>query len=198
MKSICVYCGSNSGNKPAYAERARALGARIAAEGLQLIYGGSHIGLMGELADATLAAGGEAIGVIPRQLVDWEIAHQGLSRLEIVESMHQRKARMFELADAFVTLPGGFGTLDEIFEMLTWRQLGISKKPCAFLDAENYYKPLINMIDSMTREGFLRPSQRSDIWHGHDIENLFNWLKEYKPELFSQDRKSHMNHDSNY
>lgn len=129
MKSICVYCGSNAGSKPLYAERARALGARIASEGLQLVYGGGNVGLMGIVADAVLEHGGEVVGVIPEQLVQWEVAHTGVTRLEVVANMHERKARMFDLADAFVALPGGFGTLDEMFEMLTWRQLGLGRKP---------------------------------------------------------------------
>ena len=134
MKSICVYCGSNAGSKPIYANRAAALGDRIAKEGLRLVYGGGNVGLMGIVADAVLSAGGEVTGVIPQQLVDWEVAHRGVTSLEVVGSMHERKSRMFELSDAFVALPGGFGTMEEIFEMLTWRQLGIGNKPCAFLD----------------------------------------------------------------
>lgn len=155
MKSICVYCGSNAGNKPAYAERAIALGDRIAKQGLRLVYGGGNVGLMGTVANAVLAAGGEVTGVIPQQLADWEVAHRGLTTLEIVGSMHERKMRMFELSDAFVALPGGFGTMEEIFEMLTWRQLGIGNKPCAFLDIEGFYAPLIGMIDRMVEERFL-------------------------------------------
>src|SRR3546814_1427790 len=125
MKSICVYCGSNAGLRPTYAERAKALGTRIANENLALVYGGGNVGLMGIVADAVLEGGGEVIGVIPQQLVDWEVAHRGVTKLEIVGSMHERKARMFDLSDAYVALPGGFGTLDEMFEMLTWRQLGL-------------------------------------------------------------------------
>ncbi|WP_163274475.1 TIGR00730 family Rossman fold protein, partial [Enterobacter hormaechei] len=116
-----------------------ALGDRIARDGLRLVYGGGNVGLMGTVANAVLAAGGEVTGVIPRQLADWEVAHRGLTELEIVGSMHERKSRMFDLADGFVTLPGGFGTMEEIFEMLTWRQLGIGNKPCAFLDVEGFY-----------------------------------------------------------
>ncbi|MES2671669.1 MAG: TIGR00730 family Rossman fold protein [Pseudomonadota bacterium] len=181
MKSICVYCGSNAGNKPVYAERAQALGARIAAEGLQLVYGGGNVGLMGIVADAVLANGGEVIGVIPEQLVQWEVAHKGVTRLEVVANMHERKARMFDLADAFVALPGGFGTLDEMFEMLTWRQLGLGKKPCAFLDVDGFYAPLIGMIDRMVEERFLHAEQRHDLWHGEDIDTLFAWMHGYVP-----------------
>ena len=142
MRSVCVYCGSNAGDKPAYTERAIALGNRLAKEGLALVYGGGNVGLMGIVADAVLEAGGEVIGVIPEQLVEWEVAHKGVTRLEVVANMHERKARMFDLADGFVALPGGFGTLDEMFEMLTWRQLGIGDKPCAFLDVDGFYAPL--------------------------------------------------------
>ena len=181
MKSICVYCGSNAGSKPAYAERARALGTRIAREGLQLVYGGGNVGLMGIVADAVLEHGGEVVGVIPEQLVQWEVAHTGVTRLEVVDNMHERKARMFDLADAFVALPGGFGTLDEMFEMLTWRQLGLGRKPCAFLDVDGFYAPLIGMIDRMVEERFLHPDQRHDLWHGEDIDTLFAWMRDYTP-----------------
>ena len=181
MKSICVYCGSNAGSKPAYTERAIALGDRIAKEGLQLVYGGGNVGLMGIVADAVLAAGGEVVGVIPEQLVNWEVAHKGVTRLEVVANMHERKKRMFDLSDAFVALPGGFGTLDEMFEMLTWRQLGLGKKPCAFLDVNGFWQPLMAMLDTMVRERFLHPEQRQDMWHGGDIDALFAWMRDYRP-----------------
>lgn len=181
MKSICVYCGSNSGSDPRYAEAARALGTRIASEGMQLVYGGGNVGLMGIVADAVLAAGGEVTGVIPRQLMEWEVGHCGLTRLEVVGSMHERKARMFELSDAFVALPGGFGTLDEMFEMLTWRQLGLGHKPCAFLDVADFWKPLMAMLDHMVGERFVHPEQRHDLWHGGDIDALFEWMHDYQP-----------------
>jgi uncharacterized protein (TIGR00730 family) len=166
MKSICVYCGSNPGAKPIYMQRATELGTRIAKEGLRLVYGGGRTGLMGAVADGVLAAGGEVTGVIPQHLVDMEVAHKGVTTLEIVGSMHERKSRMFDLSDAFVALPGGFGTAEEIFEMLTWRQLGIGKKPCAFLDIDGFYAQLIGMIDTMVSERFLHPEQRDDLWHG--------------------------------
>ncbi|WP_298575228.1 TIGR00730 family Rossman fold protein [uncultured Luteimonas sp.] len=181
MKSICVYCGSNAGSKPVYTERAMALGDRIAREGLQLVYGGGNVGLMGVVADAVLQAGGEVVGVIPEQLVNWEVAHKGVTRLEVVGSMHERKLRMFDLADGFVALPGGFGTLDEMFEMLTWRQLGIGNKPCAFLDVDGFFQPLIGMIDRMVEERFLHPAQRADLWHGDDLETMLGWMKDYSP-----------------
>ncbi|MEO6263433.1 MAG: TIGR00730 family Rossman fold protein [Luteimonas sp.] len=181
MKSVCVYCGSNPGSKPVYAERASMLGTRLAKERLVLVYGGGNVGLMGIVADAALAAGGEVIGVIPEQLVGWEVAHQGLSKLEIVANMHERKARMFDLSDAFVALPGGFGTLDEMFEMLTWRQLGLGDKPCAFLDVDGFYAPLLAMLDRMVEERFLHPDQRRDLWHGDDLDALFGWMRDYRP-----------------
>ncbi|WP_374606483.1 TIGR00730 family Rossman fold protein [Thermomonas sp.] len=181
MNTICVYCGSNAGNNPAYAAQARALGARLAADGIALVYGGGNVGLMGIVADAVLANGGDVIGVIPQQLVDWEVAHRGVTRLEVVDSMHTRKARMFELSDGFVALPGGFGTLDEMFEMLTWRQLGLGKKPCAFLDVNGFWQPLMAMLDSMVRERFLHAEQRNDLWHGDDIDILLAWMRDYLP-----------------
>ena len=181
MNTICVYCGSNAGNNPAYAAQARALGARLAADGIALVYGGGNVGLMGIVADAVLANGGDVIGVIPQQLVDWEVAHRGVTRLEVVDSMHTRKARMFELSDGFVALPGGFGTLDEMFEMLTWRQLGLGKKPCAFLDVNGFWQPLMAMLDSMVRERFLHAEQRNDLWHGDDIDILLAWMRDYVP-----------------
>lgn len=186
MKSICIYCGSNTGNKPAYAERAMALGDRIAKEGLTLVYGGGNVGLMGVVADAVLAAGGEVVGVIPQRLVDWEVAHRGVTRLEVVGSMHERKARMFDLSDAFVALPGGFGTLDEMFEMLTWRQLGLGDKPCAFLDVDGFFDPLLAMMDRMVAEKFVHPDQRRDLWHGDDIDALFAWMRSYEPARASK------------
>ena len=186
MKSICVYCGSNAGSKIVYSERAAALCDRIAKEGLRLNYGGGNVGLMGVVANAVLEAGGQVTGVIPKQLADWEVAHRGLTELEIVGSMHERKARMFDLADGFVTLPGGFGTMEEIFEMLTWRQLGIGNKPCAFLDVDGFYAPLIGMIDRMVEERFLHADQRQDLWHGEDIAAMLQWMREYQPAQASK------------
>jgi len=181
MRSVCVYCGSNPGLKPVYAERAMALGTRLAKEKLALVFGGGNVGLMGVVADAVLAAGGEVIGVIPEQLVGWEVAHRGVTRLEVVANMHERKARMFDLSDAFVALPGGFGTLDEMFEMLTWRQLGIGDKPCAFLDVDGFYAPLVAMMDRMVAEGFVHAEQRRDLWHGDDIGAMLDWMQAYVP-----------------
>lgn len=181
MKTLCVYCGSNSGSRPIYTERAIALGTRLAKDGIALVYGGGNVGLMGVVADSVLAAGGEVIGVIPEQLVNWEVAHKDVTRLEVVGSMHERKARMFDLSDGFIALPGGFGTLDEMFEMLTWRQLGIGDKPCAFFDVEGFYTPLMGMLDRMVAERFLHPDQRDDLWHGDDLDAMLAWMRAYQP-----------------
>ena len=181
MKSICVYCGSNPGANPDYARQAQALGRRLAEQEISLVYGGGNVGLMGVVADAVLAHRGEVVGVIPQQLVDWEVAHRGVTRLEVVDSMHERKQRMFELSDGFIALPGGFGTLDEMFEMLTWRQLGLGNKPCAFLDVGGFWQPLMAMLDTMVRERFLHADQRGDLWHGEDIDGLLHWMQGYVP-----------------
>jgi uncharacterized protein (TIGR00730 family) len=190
MKRICVYCGSRAGSDPRFAAKAAEFGKRLAREGLTLVYGGGNVGLMGVLADAALASGGEVIGVIPRQLVQWEVAHQGLTRLDVVESMHERKARMFDLSDAFVALPGGFGTLDEMFEMLTWRQLGFGDKPCALLDVDGFYSPLVDMMDRMVDRGFVPADDRRDLWHGENIDALLAWLRDNQPTLENADRST--------
>ncbi|NLC62393.1 MAG: TIGR00730 family Rossman fold protein [Gammaproteobacteria bacterium] len=181
MKNLCVYCGSNTGTKPVYQEQAIALGTRLAKDGIGLVYGGGNIGLMGAVADAVMQAGGHVTGVIPEQLVQMEVAHNGVTRLEVVGSMHERKKRMFDLADGFVALPGGFGTLEEIIEMLTWRQLGIGDKPCAFLDVAGYWSPIARMMDRMVADRFLHPDQRRDLWIGDDIGEMLGWMKGYEP-----------------
>ncbi|MBB3226787.1 hypothetical protein FHW69_001388 [Luteibacter sp. Sphag1AF] len=180
IKSLCVYCGSNSGTHPEYAEQAAAFGKRLADEGIALVYGGGKVGLMGVVADAVLAAGGRVIGVIPRQLVEKEVAHQGLTEIHVVETMHQRKTRMYELSDAFVALPGGFGTMDEMFEMLTWAQLGLHTFPCAFLDVRGFYTHVAATMDHMVAEGFVRAEQREGVWFGPSIDALFDWMKSYE------------------
>ncbi len=181
MKNLCVYCGSNTGSKPIYQEQAIALGTRLAADGIGLVYSGGNIGLMGAVADAVMQAGGQVTGVIPEQLVQMEVAHNGVTRLEVVGSMHERKKRMFDLADGFVALPGGFGTLEEIIEMLTWRQLGIGDKPCAFLDVAGYWSPIAQMMDRMVADRFLHPDQRQDLWIGDDIGEMLGWMRAYEP-----------------
>jgi uncharacterized protein (TIGR00730 family) len=153
---VCVFCGASSGRLAAYAEAARSLGAVAASRGIGIVYGGGRVGLMGALADGTLAAGGEVVGVIPQSLVDRELAHPGLTELHVVGSLHERKAKMAELADAFAALPGGFGTLDELLEQLTWSQLGLHEKPVGLLDVEEYWRPLIALARHATEEGFVR------------------------------------------
>ncbi len=156
LRRVCVFCGSSPGVRPSYLEAARALGATIARRGLGLVYGGASVGLMGAVAEAALAAGGEVIGVLPRSLQEREIAHLGLTELHVVDSMHTRKAMMAERADAFVALPGGLGTLEELFEVLTWRLLGLHRKPAGLLDVEGYYAPLVAFLERSVDEGFLR------------------------------------------
>ena len=178
--SLCVYCGSSTGRHPEYAEQARAFGAEMARRGIALVYGGGNVGLMGVVADAVLAGGGKAVGVIPRQLVEREVAHKGLTDLVVVDTMHQRKTRMYELSDAFVALPGGFGTMDEMFEMLTWAQLGLHRYPCAFLDVRGYYRDLRTLMEHMVDESFVKAAQRDSIWFGDDIAALFDWMRDYE------------------
>ncbi|NNC23804.1 TIGR00730 family Rossman fold protein [Salinisphaera sp. USBA-960] len=155
IQSVCVYCGSRTGQSPNYVQAARALGGAIAQRGLRLVYGGARIGLMGTLADATIAAGGHTLGVIPESLVAAEVAHDGLTEQRVVADMHARKFAMSEAADAFIALPGGLGTLEELFEMLTWQQLGWHTKPIGLLNVDDYYAPLDSMFDAMTAAGFV-------------------------------------------
>jgi uncharacterized protein (TIGR00730 family) len=158
---ICVFCGSNSGSDPAYIDAARNLGKLFAREGVGLVYGGGSVGLMGEVADSVLAAGGEVIGVIPHALWAREVGHRGLTDIRIVDTMHERKALMADLADAFIALPGGLGTLEEIFEIWTWAQLGLLEKPVGFLDVNGFYAPLMQFLDGAVREAFLKDVHRS-------------------------------------
>ncbi|KPV40994.1 hypothetical protein AN478_03395 [Thiohalorhabdus denitrificans] len=181
MERICVFAGSGSGNRPAYAEAAAALGGRLATRGIGVVYGGGHTGLMGVLADAALGAGGEVVGVIPEALCTRELAHHQLSDLEVVDSMHARKARMAELADAFIALPGGIGTLEELFEVFTWAQLGLHAKPCGLLNAAGYYDPLIRFLDETVTEGFLRPEQRALLAEAPEPETLLEALATARP-----------------
>jgi uncharacterized protein (TIGR00730 family) len=161
MMRLCVFCGSSQGTNPVYAGAARRLGGQMAARGLGLVYGGGHIGLMGVLADAVLASGGEAIDVIPRALVERELAHDRLTALHVVDTMHQRKALMADLADGFAALPGGFGTGDELFEILTWAQLGLHGKPIGLPNVAGFFDPLLAWLDRGVVEGFLRPEHRT-------------------------------------
>lgn len=156
LRRLCVYCASNDGARPAYLAAARALGALAAERGVAIVYGGARIGLMGALADAALAAGGEVIGVMPHGLVQREVAHHGLTALHIVDSMHERKAMLAELSDGFVAMPGGIGTLEEFFETWTWAQLGVHRKPVGLLDVEGFWQPLLALLSHVEAEGFLR------------------------------------------
>jgi uncharacterized protein (TIGR00730 family) len=161
LRSLCVYCGSNRGADPAFAEATRALAELLAARRIRVVYGGGKVGLMGVLADAALAAGGEVAGVIPQHLVDREIGHSGLTELRVVGSMHERKALMAELADGFVALPGGIGTLEELIEVYTWSQLGLHRKPLGLLNVSGYYDGLAGFLDHAVRCEFLRPQHRA-------------------------------------
>ena len=180
ISSLCVYCGSSNTVPTAHKDAAARLGHALAKAGISLVYGGGRVGLMGLMADAALAAGGRVVGIIPRYLVEAEVGHGSVSELHIVSSMHERKQKMFELSDAFAILPGGLGTLDEMFEMLTWRQLGLGDKPCAFLDVDGFYAPLIAMLDRMVEQGFLRAEHRRDLWHGENIDALLEWMRAYR------------------
>lgn len=180
MRRICVFLGSNAGRRPAYREAAAALGTALAKAGIGLVYGGSSVGLMGVLADAALAAGGEVIGIIPQRLVDKEVAHLGLPDLRVVTSMHQRKAQMAELSDAFVALPGGAGTLEELFEVWTWAQLGNHAKPCAVLDVEGYYRRLLDFLDHTVEEGFMRREHRDMLVMAEGPVELLDKLAAYR------------------
>jgi uncharacterized protein (TIGR00730 family) len=177
VNRVCVFCGASSGRLPAYADAARAFGTALAGRGLGLVYGGGRVGLMGAVADAALAGGGEVIGVIPQELVDRELAHGGLTELHVVRSLHERKALMAELADGFVALPGGFGTLDELLEQLTWSQLGLHAKPVGLYDVEDYWRPLIALARHATEEGFVREADLAQIAVGGDAEGLLDRLE---------------------
>ena len=177
---LCVFSGSSPGRLPDYAEGAARLGEALARAGVGVVYGGSNVGLMGILADAALARGGEVIGVIPRSLVEREVAHTGLADLRVVESMHQRKALMAELADGFVALPGGLGTLEELFEVWTWAQLGHHRKPCALLNIGGYYDPLAAFLDHAVAERFVRPAHRAMLIVESDVEALLAAIHAYQ------------------
>lgn len=182
MRRVCVFCGASSGRTPAYAATARAFGAAVASRGLGLVYGGGRVGLMGAVAEGALSVGGEVVGVIPQALVERELAHGGLTELHVVGSLHERKARMAELSDAFVALPGGFGTLDELMEQLTWSQLGLHAKPVALLDVDGYWRPLIALARHATDEGFVRESDLAAIAVGDDPVALLERLERLEME----------------
>ncbi len=178
---ICVFCGSSAGNNQVYTDAARETGTTLARRRITLVYGGGRVGLMGVLADAALSAGGKVIGVIPESLLRREIQHTGLSELQVVSTMHERKTKMAELADGFIALPGGAGTLEEIFEQWTWAQLGIHRKPCGFLNTDGYFDPLCQMIDKMTAEGFLRPEHASMLVFHTELAVIVDAFRDYLP-----------------
>jgi uncharacterized protein (TIGR00730 family) len=181
MRRICVYAGSNPGTDPAYADAARELAALLAERGIGLVYGGGHVGLMGVLADTALAAGGEVIGVMPQALIDREIGHTGLTELRVVGSMHDRKALMADLSDAFVAVPGGIGTLEELIEVYTWSQLGIHQKACGVLNVAGYYDHLAAFLDNAVEAGFLRPQHRAVLSVASSPADLLDRLAAYEP-----------------
>jgi uncharacterized protein (TIGR00730 family) len=185
-KRICVFCGSSRGSRPSYVEVAQRLGTALARRGTGLVYGGGRVGLMGALADAALAEGGEVIGIIPEALLAWEVAHAGLTDLQVVASMHERKARMADLADAFVALPGGYGTLEEFCEVLTWSQLGLHAKPCGLVNVEGYYDPLLALLDHAVAERFVRPEHRALVLEAAEPELLLDLLAGYEPPALTK------------
>jgi uncharacterized protein (TIGR00730 family) len=183
---ICVFCGSSPGRRPAYAAAARQLGGLLARRGIGLVYGGGKVGLMGVVADAVLAEGGEVIGIIPRALVDRELAHDALTRLIVVDSMHERKRRMHDISDAFVALPGGFGTLDELFETLTWAQLAMHRKPCGLLDVEGFWRPLRALVAEQVAEDFVRSQHAELLLSAERPEELLEAFERYQPPFLTK------------
>ena len=181
MRRVCVFCGSSSGDRADYAAAATSLGAAIAERGLGLVYGGGNVGLMGLLADAALAGGAEVIGVIPEALRARELGHTEITELHVVDGMHARKAKMAELADAFVALPGGLGTLEETFEVWTWAQLGFHAKPVCLFDVAGYWRPLIELVDNLVREGFVRQRDHEMLIVANDVDALFGRIAAYRP-----------------
>ncbi|MDP9424864.1 MAG: TIGR00730 family Rossman fold protein [Actinomycetota bacterium] len=180
MEQVCVFCGSSDGSSPVYLEAARRTGEEIARRGLGLVYGGGKVGLMGAVADAALAAGGEVVGVMPDALVSKEIGHEGLTKLRVVGSMHERKKLMADLSDGFVALPGGYGTLEEFLEVLSWAQLSMHEKPCALLEVAGYWEPLTALFDRAVAEGFVRPNHRSLVLAGEDPGELLDLMERYR------------------
>lgn len=181
MKSVCVFCGSNAGNDPRFLAEAEALGMALAAKGLTVVYGGASVGLMGAVADAALNAGGRVVGVIPRALMRKEVAHAGLTEMHVVETMHERKALMAQRSDAFIALPGGYGTLDELCEILTWAQLRIHEKPIAVLNVAGYFDKLLGFFDDATAAGLLRAPHRKMLLVGEGTASVLEALESYVP-----------------
>lgn len=186
LSSVAVYCGSNLGGDPAYAATATSLGRLLARRGIRLVYGGGQVGLMGAVSDAVLAAGGDVYGVITRALEAREIAHPGLATLKVVETMHERKTEMADAADAFVMLPGGYGTFDEFFEVVSWTQLGIHHKPCGVLDVGGFFAPLSSLLDEATKRRFIHPAHRDMVLMDSDPGRLLDRLSAWTPVVASK------------
>jgi|ERR1019366_1955145 uncharacterized protein (TIGR00730 family) len=181
MKRICVFCGSSSGSRPEYCVAAEEMAAELVRSNIGLVYGGGNVGLMGVIADAVLRAGGEAVGVIPKHLMEREVGHKGLTKLHVVRSMHERKALMADLSDAFIALPGGFGTFEEFCEVVTWAQLGLHAKPCGILNVLGYYSPLLAMFDHAVEERFLKQENRALVLARDSVPELLQALEEWRP-----------------
>ncbi len=192
MKKICVYCGSSPGRHPEYLAAARFLAEELLSREIGLVYGGAHVGIMGEIADTVLKGGGEVIGIMPRALVDKEVSHPGLTELKIVDSMHQRKAMMADLSHGFIALPGGLGTIEELFEALTWAQLGFHKKPCGLLNAKGYYDHLSAFLDHTVEEEFVKDAHRAMLIVEKDPTILLDRFATYEPPEVNKwiDRKN--------
>ncbi len=186
MKKICVYCGSNPGKRPEYKAAAGFLAKELLSRKIGLVYGGAHVGIMGEIADRVLKGGGEVTGIMPQALVDREVSHTGLTELIIVKSMHERKAMMANLSDGFIALPGGLGTVEELFEVLTWAQLGFHTKPCGLLNAGGYYDHLSAFLDHTVAEGFVKDAHRSMLIVEKDPIKLLDRFIDYTPPLVSK------------
>ncbi|MCD9188106.1 MAG: TIGR00730 family Rossman fold protein [Pyrinomonadaceae bacterium] len=186
MKRICVFCGSNPGIDPIYPETAEKVGKFLVSENIELVYGGGRVGLMGKIADTVMQNGGKVIGVIPHDLSEKEVAHQNLTELHIVDSMHERKAMMAELADGFIALPGGVGTFEEFCEIVTWAQLGIHTKPCALMNVGGFYDPFIAMLDHSMNQGFIRPEHRALVLVESEIGKLFQLMKAFRPPIIEK------------
>ena len=181
MKSVCVFCASSRGRDPRFMAAATELGTSLARRGLGVVYGGAHVGLMGAVADAALAAGGSVIGIMPRSMADREVAHTGLTQLHLVTTMHERKAMMATLSDAFIALPGGYGTMDEFFEALTWAQLGYHAKPCVLVNIAGFFDPLLHFLEGAVREGLLHPGNRSLILVADSVESALRLVASPAP-----------------
>jgi uncharacterized protein (TIGR00730 family) len=186
LKSICVYCGSSPGRLDAYSAAARSLAALLVAQNIRLVYGGANVGIMGVLADTVLSLGGEAVGVIPATLVQKEVAHAGLTELHVTQSMHERKSLMAELSDGFIAMPGGIGTLEELFEVWTWAQLGFHHKPCGLLNVEGYFDPLVTFLDHTVNEQFVKPPHRSMLIVESAPETLLEQFRQYAPPVVTK------------